>query len=500
MRRRPPARRLVVVALAGLALMNLARAALPSGPPPRDVPTPDVPLPSAPVPGVAPFRGPLPRPDVLVAGAAHRPDVLQVKLHASAGLRWDGTRLRDRSGRVWSTPGGHVLRPLVPDAGAGEVGLWYRIESDRASELAARLLRDPVVETVNYALRPAPPPSARSLAVHPPSANASTPDFREAQGWLDPEGGVGATEASRWPGARGEGISVADIEYGWTEDHEDLAATVGAHAWGSQEGRYLFHGTSVLGQLFGTENGWGVVGGIPEATARVASPFDETEDYNLAAAIVGIGAQLLPGDVLLIEQQAYCPDGGGYCPVEVDDAVFDAIAAVVAAGIVVVEPAANGGRNLDDRVFEGRFDRSLRDSGAILVGGGASPESGMDPRIWYPYGSSYGARVDVQGWFDHIVTTTNGDYGGMYADLYFPDEDPLRAYTATFAGTSGASPMVAVVAAAAQAALLAERGEPMDPVDLRALLVSTGTPEPVTDGHHIGPLPDLRRLLRTLLR
>lgn len=422
----------------------------------------------------------------LQATAVHRADVLQVKVRGD--VVWDRGSLRDAGGKA--IPGLERATPLVPEATQGEMTRWVRIEGGDVAAIGQRLLDDSRVESVAYALRPAPPPGF---------AAESTPDFRESQGWLDVGTGIGATESRLWPGARGEGVVVADIEYGWTEDHEDLGATVGAFAWGSDTGRYQFHGTSVLGQLFAADNGYGVVGAVPDATPLVASPFDEAGEYNLPAAIVGATALLVPGDVLLIEQQAYCPDDNGYCPIEVDDAVFDAIAAAVAAGIVVVEPGGNGGRNLDDVAFSGRFDRTIRDSGAILVGGGASPESGMNPRIWYPYGSSYGGRVDVQGWFDHIVTTTNGDYGGVYADLYFPDEDPLRAYTESFNGTSGASPMVAAVAAAAQAAVLAARGEPMAPLDLRAAMVSTGTPEPASDGHHIGPLPDLRRLLRTIL-
>ena len=127
-----------------------------------------------------------------------------------------------------------------------------------------------------------------------------------------------------------------------------------------------------------------------------------------------------------------------------------------------------------------------------MVGGGASPLSGHTPREWYPYGSSYGSRIDVQGWYDGIVTSA----GPSMADL-FSTADGLQGYTSYFGGTSGASPMVAAVAAAANSIAWEVWGMPWDPWDLRTAMVSTGTPPPSADGPAIGPQPDVRRLLWT---
>lgn len=370
--------------------------------------------------------------------------------------------------------------PLFPGWG-GRLGEWWRVRDPDAVAIGNALLARGAERAYLPSL-PAPPP----VDLEP-----TTPDFREDQEWLDD---LGAPEATRW--TLGAGVTVADVEYAWQEDHEDLESTVGALAWGEWLGVYAFHGTSVLGQLVGGDNGYGVVGVAPDATPRVVVPFLEDGSYAPAPAILAAGALLGPGDVLLIELQAYCPDGVGYCPVEVEDAVFDAIAAVVDMGVVVVEPAANGARDLDDEVFEGRFDREQRDSGAILVGGGASPLSGAQPGTWYPYGSNYGRRVDVQGWYDSIVTTTNGDEDGWYADLFFPGGDGRQGYTSRFGGTSGASPMVAGAAIVAQAAAWEAWGEPWSPEALRAAMVATGRPQPAGDPYLIGPRVDLRALLR----
>jgi len=335
------------------------------------------------------------------------------------------------------------------------------------------------------------------LAVPPPDSGdtgAETPDFRSEQLWLDAEYGIAASEGARFPGGDAAAITIADIEYGWELGHEDLEASADAAAWGYNTGDYAYHGTSVLGQLRATRNGAGVDGAVAAGDILVISPFASAASYDVAAAILGAVDLLSPGDVLLIEQQAYAM--GDYCPVEVDPGVFTAIKTATRHGIVVVEPGGNGAQDLDAAMWDGWFDRASQDSGAVIVGGGASPFARMDTRSWYSSGSSYGARVDVQGWYDSIVTTTNGDYEGALADLYFPDQDPLRAYTESFGGTSGASPMITAVAAIAQGVHVARTGEPWEAADLRAALVSTGMPQPPDEAQHIGPMPTLRTFLR----
>jgi serine protease len=341
------------------------------------------------------------------------------------------------------------------------------------------------------------------VALPPPGdLEPGTPDFRGDQQWLDPApDGVDRGAGLLWPGGQGSAVKVADLEYSWDTDHEDLETPAEILAWGYDSGDYKFHGTAVLGQLFAVDNGFGVQGLVPNAEPVIISPYQTSEQYSVAQGILGAMEVLGPGDVLLIEQQAWFLDQ--YAPVEVDPLVFDAIALAVAAGIVVVEPTGNGAQNLDDPAFEGIFDREIRDSGAILVGGGEPPGGSLPARSWVSNGSSYGERVDVQGWASDIVTTINGDYNGAYADLFYPetedypDGDPRQAYTTQFAGTSGASPMVAGVVAAAQSVAITLHGEPVEPFALRSLLIQTGTPQPTADKalYPIGPLPDLRRLL-----
>ncbi len=377
-------------------------------------------------------------------------------------------------------------RELDPHGLLADLSLYFMVENPAAPSLVKELSGNPLVETAYLAYQPVPPP-----ADIPPT----TPDFTAEQLYLEAAPtGFGFGEQAFWPGGDASNVAIADIEYGWDPEHEDLDSTGKAFASGWDSQQYLYHGNGVLGIMFGGDNGYGVTGAAPAAEVLVVSPYSAPSRYDVADAVDRAAQLLDAGDVLLIEQQAF--QNGNYCPVEVDQAVFDAITLAVAKGIVVVEPGGNGAQDLDDPSWGGIFDRSLRDSGAIMVGGGASPSSGLDPRTWYPQGSSYGSRVDLQGWYDSITTADDGSY---YPDLFFPHQDPRQAYTSAFGGTSGASPLVAAVAAIAQSVAWEIFAQPMNPMDLRSMLVSTGTPQPGDDSFIIGPQPDLRRLLRTCM-
>ncbi len=441
----------------------------------------------------APARGPLSKPPVTEwsPGRAHDRVVVKVAEGVPGTPVLEGTQARPlfqrspaklQEDKARYTPEGasldrYFLVETLPGAGPS---------------VADQFNEEVWVELAYLAFAPQPPPG--DLA-------PTTPDFTEAQGWLGwAPSGFGFFEGDLWPGGDGSNVTIVDIEYSWTPDHEDLDAVDPAMAWGWDSHDYAFHGTGVLGILVGGDNGYGVRGGAPGAEALVVSPFSAQDQYSVAAAIDGAAALLDEGDVILIEQQAY--DHGNYAPVEIDAAVFDAIVLATARGIVVVEPTGNGAHDLDSAVWSNKFNPDRRDSGAILVGGGASPNTSYDARTWFPGGSCYGERVNVQGWFDSIVSTMNADYGGTYANLWLPSTsehpsgDPRQGYTSTFGGTSGASPQVAAAAAVVNSVAIEVRGEALAPEDLRALMVSTGTPQPSDDPFPIGPQPDVRRMIR----
>jgi len=426
----------------------------------------------------------------------------------------DRARVRLRQGR-WVSLAGHdvaaVERVLGPEAVANVERLFARPETAidrdrRAAEVrSGRTLADlngyyeivvpggatdalietvralPIVETVYRAPLPAPPP----VDIDPP-----TPDGEGDQVYLDPAPeGIDARAAWTRPGGRGEGVLIVDVEYNWRDTHEDLDAALGRFLCFETDSTEIEHGTAVLGELIAGDNGYGVTGIAHGAEIGMVTHVPIGMSYSVARAIECATGLMGPGDVLLVEAQTYGPSGA-FVPPEWDAAEYDAIAAATAAGIVVVETAGNGNEDLDRAAFGGAFDRSVRDSGAILVGAGAD----LYWVAWQPDRSrldfsTYGSRVDVQGWGDDVVTTG-------YGDAFDGGGDPNQYYTSLFNGTSSAAPMVAGAAAIVQGVQTACGGAPLDPLEVRDLLVATGSPQvPGPYPGHIGPRPDLAAAL-----
>jgi subtilisin family serine protease len=233
------------------------------------------------------------------------------------------------------------------------------------------------------------------------------------------------------------------VEYSWVLDHEDLEldpANIDTQATLSDPFNDTDHGTAVLGELGGGTNSYGVAGIVPATTMLVAPANTVEHGYNPARAITLAAGVLNPGDAILIEQQFGVCGGTHFGPLEWLQSVFDAVAAATALGVVVVEAAGNGNVNLDDPACNNLFDRNVRDSGAIIVGAG---DSGTRARLSF---SSYGSRVDLQGWGNNVTTTG-------YGDLFNPG-DERQEYTSVFSGTSSASPIVTGAALAIQGAVI----------------------------------------------
>jgi subtilisin family serine protease len=320
------------------------------------------------------------------------------------------------------------------------------------------------------------------------SCPITTPSFESYQGYVGPAPhGIDAPAA--WSrGVRGAGEWFADIEGNWNAQHEDLPGARITHAGGTRiaDPSWRAHGTAVLGEVVGVDNGKGVVGIAPDVERVFTSSIGGTV---VADAIDTAAEALRPGDVLLIELQGAGPRGR-YMPVELWDDCYDAIRAATDRGIVVIEAAGNGGENLDHRAYQRKFDRAVRDSGAILVGAGGPPRPGFSDRARLDF-SNYGGRVDVQGWGRKVATL---DYGDLQ-ECSGVD----RHYTGEFAGTSSASPIVAGAAILVESYARAHGG-PLAPRQVRELLRATGTTQTGDTREQIGPRPDLSRALRELER
>lgn len=369
-----------------------------------------------------------------------------------------------------------------------DLNLWFQITLKSGTDAATfieTLRRLDGVEIAEPAPLPPPPP-------------AVTPDFTGLQGYLGPAtDGIDATFSATIAGGDGTGVKIYDVEYSWNQTHEDLSKANGVPLLLSAGDSSVDpfndnnHGTAVLGELIADNDTKGATGISWGADIGLAPANTANLGYNPANAILLAVADGEAGDVILIEQQFWVCGTGSFGPSEWISSVFDAIQVAVANGLVVVEAAGNGSVNLDQASCNDNFDRSVRDSGAIIVGAGGPPGSSDRERLSF---SSYGSRVDVQGWGSGVMTT---GYGGHYTNPDAPT-NPDFFYTSTFNGTSSASPIVAGAVANLQGIALDQFGVPLTPFQVRQLLVETGSLQQGDITKHIGPRPNLRAAIERI--
>lgn len=296
--------------------------------------------------------------------------------------------------------------------------------------------------------------------------------------------GVDAIYAWQVAGGAGDGIRVADIEGGWRLDHDELL-TANVRKRSVFGSRQVDHGTAVAGIVVGSDNGVGTIGIAPNAGLELI-----TEDRGLgppgsvAAAIGVAAARLGAGDVLLLESALpFRPGNKPDVLLEFRRAEQVAIALATSRGITVIEPAGNGGVNLDAfPAFAHTRPGSptFVNSGAIVVG--AAELTGPAFDVWARTFSSFGNRVDCFAAGSRIRA---------------PSSAATNAYQ-FFAGTSGASAIIAGVVASLQAMTRAATGAVLAPADARRLMrsASLGTLPGNPLGARIGAMPDLRQITR----
>lgn len=433
---------------------------------------------------------------------------------------------------------------LAPAAGDGEIpdlSVYYKVDAPDAQleDLCNKLSRCKTLEAVyikppSYLAQQAAA-SRRAAATRQsteagrqafelintmtPSASEAppvSPDFTLRQGYLESApGGIDARYAWTVPGGRGGGVGVIDIEGAWRFSHEDLLQNQGGIVGGTPTTNlgWRNHGTAVAGEISGDVNNLGITGIAPDAHIRAVSIFG---GLGSAGAIRQAANLSKPGDIILIELHRPGPRATGagqqgFIAIEWWPDDYDAIRFAVTKGVVVVEAAGNGAENLDDPVYNTRpagfpadwrnpFNRSQRDSGAVVVGAGAPPP-GTHNRNHGPDRSrldfsNYGSAVDAQGWGREVTTAGYGDLqGGSNENLW---------YTDTFSGTSSASPIVVGAVACVQGALKARGRIPLSPARARDLLRSTGSAQTDAPGRprtqRIGNRPNLRQLISRALQ
>jgi hypothetical protein len=203
------------------------------------------------------------------------------------------------------------------------------------------------------------------------------------------------------------------------------------------------------------------------------------EGERILEAVTAAAGDSAAGDIVLLELQT-TQDGA---PIEVEKPVWMVVKAATDAGVVVIAAAGNGANNLDGIPWG--FYASYGDSGAIIVGAGTA--NAAHDKLAF---STFGSRVNVQGWGQGVFTLGYGNTWGAYGG------DNNQAYEANFGGTSAASAMVAAAAVALQQRARGLYGESLSSLEMRQLLIDTGRPQ--GSGGHIGPFVDVAAALSAL--
>jgi hypothetical protein len=351
--------------------------------------------------------------------------------------------------------------------------LWFTVACDDAEAdavvalltalpmvLFARQRTDPAVAlSVSYATNPG---SSVTLQIQPAPH------------------GVDAIYAWGVAGGAGDGIRVADIEGGWRLDHEELiAARINRlSVFGS---RNVDHGTACAGIVVASDNGVGTVGIVPNAGLELITDDRGGAVSGTAVAILIAAAHLGPGDVLLLEvANPFRPGNEPEVLVEFEPAIQTAIGIATARDITVIEPAGNGGVDLDAFPFLAHTrPGSPTFSGAIVVG---AAELNFAINTWSRTFSSFGSRVDCFA---------------AGRSIRAPSAAGTNTYQ-LFGGTSGASAIIAGAAASLQGMTRAANRAPLPPADVRrhfsSALLGLLPNDPL--GARIGTMPDLRKIVR----
>lgn len=340
---------------------------------------------------------------------------------------------------------------------------------DELSRIKVRFEQLPFVEYAEIENEdPAPPPS-------------QTPDFSNSQhyrsGYL---GGniIGINMEYAWAkGIKGRGVKIADIEWSYDFEHEDLRSDSFVRVIPSNDTVHKSHGSAVAGIMYARNNSFGMTGMVHEADAFYG--ISELPRGRPGGIVAGIDS-LHEGDVFLYEMQVGGRDGR-YVPADFNKAVWDLTKSATEAGIIIVAAAGNGNEYLDDPFYLEYNSRG--DNGSIIVGAGT--RTGRD-RAGF---STHGSRVNLQGWGDWSVATCG--YGQLF------NGGPNALYTNQFSGTSSATPIVASAVVALQSYSKARYNYTLSPVEMRRLLIETGTPQGTGWSSNV-PQPDIRAAMADL--
>lgn len=344
----------------------------------------------------------------------------------------------------------------------------------------AKLNADPQVETAYPAPARAKVASTPDLAFHNTSVWEATTTVNPTH-W-------GITAAGSVPGALGQHVTVAQLEYAIDIDHEDLVRTPRTvtrvdpddTSSGAVDPSDRTHGTQTAGVIAAKRDGIGIDGIAPNVKLEFYNAVNGGVYRNEAPTLYRAAAALQPGDVIQMALQS------AGVPVEFTPETYAAVVHAVERGIIVVEAAGNSNKDLDSPAYAGSFAQGLPESGAIIVGAGTCSAPTRQSN------STYGARVNVQGPGDCYWSTGGNATSSPSGAVYAGDPTTINDNYSPYADTSLASSVIAGLTASLSSAYEQATGAPIRPRDARAALIATGQAQDTSSIQgHVGPVPNL---------
>jgi hypothetical protein len=276
-------------------------------------------------------------------------------------------------------------------------------------------------------------------------------------------------------GFSGTGVVIADIDWGFSTTHQELAAIEPGNAFNAYDGTNVVnvggaicHGTGAAALAVARPDGDGMVG---VAFGAALWPIQANIGNNAAvpgdpwaAAVDWVRSRDSDCRRKIIMLEVETINGGN---IEQVMAVNTAIRDAIDAGMIVCVAAGNGA-TAEGRGNAGLDDggNSIDESGAIVVGATA-------------FDSAVNRRLAVSNWGERVTVCAPGDpHHDVTASPAARD-----AYVNEFGGTSGALPKIA-----GTIALMLEKNSTLCQSEVRQILIQTGSI--VESGHPVGPFVD----------
>src|SRR6185437_9555954 len=199
-----------------------------------------------------------------------------------------------------------------------------------------------------------------------------------------------------WSFATGKGVTIADLDWGFNANHEDLELRIGLTqnmlpaSFGSTvvaDGNRLDHGTAVLGLAGARVNDLGMAGTAYEANLWAIQAGSESVSEP-ACWVAGIDFVRMTSSggrkIIILEiQTARCGN------IEMVPSINKAICDAIGDGVVVCVPAGNGRSPMPDAGIDDDGN-PIPPTGSILVGA-----TKFDPAVNIRTSSNGGSRVVV---------------------------------------------------------------------------------------------------------